>query len=46
MWGSASRDIDYPTYKHLGKKISFDDLPEQCQQLVMDDVFDLAYDWE
>lgn len=46
MWGSSSSDIDYPTYKHLGKKISFDDLPEECQRLVMRDVFDLAYDWE
>lgn len=46
MWGSASRDIDYPSYKHLGKKVSFDTLPEECQRVVMCDVFDLAYDWE
>lgn len=29
--------IDRPTYSHLGKKIKFSDLPEQCQKLVMQD---------
>ena len=29
--------IDYPTYGHLGKKISFDDLPADCQELVLSD---------
>lgn len=30
-------------YSHLGKAISFDDLPEQCRRAVMQDVFALAY---
>lgn len=42
MHGSARVDIDYPSYKHLGKKISFDQLPEDCQKLVLSDCFDLA----
>lgn len=29
--------IDYPTYGHLGKKIKFDDLPEECQSVVLAD---------
>ena len=29
--------IDYPSYKHLGKKIRFEDLPEDCKRLVIDD---------
>ncbi len=29
--------IDRPTYKHLGKKIKFTDLPEDCQKLVLSD---------
>ncbi len=29
--------IDYPSYKHLGKKIRFEDLPEDCQKLVIQD---------
>lgn len=29
--------IDYPSYKHLGKKIKFEDLPEDCKRLVIDD---------
>ena len=28
---------DKPSYKHLGKKIKFEDLPKDCQKLVMDD---------
>ena len=35
--GESDTQIDYPTYGHLGKKIKFEDLPEHCQQLVMDD---------
>lgn len=31
-------------YSHLGKPISFDDLPEQCQRLVLDDCLRLAVD--
>lgn len=33
--------VDRPTYGHLGKKISFDSLPEDCQKLVMQDYMDL-----
>ena len=29
--------IDYPSYKHLGKKIKFTDLPEDCQRAVIED---------
>ena len=33
-----SRDvIDYPTYGHLGKKIHFTDLPEDCQIMALRD---------
>lgn len=28
---------DRPTYGHLGKKIKFEDLPKDCQRLVMQD---------
>lgn len=28
---------DVPTYGHLGKKIKFDDLPEDCQKCVLQD---------
>lgn len=31
------QSIDYPTYGHLGKKIGFDSLPEDCQKVVIDD---------
>ena len=40
----SSTQIDYPSYKHLGKKIKFQDLPEKCQQCVLqtyDDLWDL-----
>jgi hypothetical protein len=29
--------IDYPKYSHLGKKIKFQDLPERCQDCVIQD---------
>jgi hypothetical protein len=29
--------IDYPKYSHLGKKIKFIDLPEDCQDCVIQD---------
>lgn len=35
--GEAPLAIDYPTYGHLGKKITFDALPEACQRAVMQD---------
>ena len=28
---------DFPTYGHLGKKIKFDDLPKDCQKVVLED---------
>lgn len=34
------KPIDYPSYKHLGKKIAFKDLPKECQDLVIDDYID------
>lgn len=34
---SMYRPIDRPTYGHLGKKIKFDDLPEDCRKLVISD---------
>lgn len=35
--GESDSPIDRPTYGHLGKKIKFDDLPEDCQKLVLSD---------
>lgn len=29
--------VDRPTYSHLGKRITFDDLPKDCQRAVMQD---------
>lgn len=37
MRGTNDTQIDRPTYSHLGKKIRFEDLPEQCQKLVIED---------
>lgn len=34
---SEFKPIDTPSYKHLGKKIEFKDLPKDCQKLVMQD---------
>ena len=33
--------IDYPTYSHLGKKITFADLPKYCQEVVISDYKDI-----
>lgn len=33
--GESSTQIDYPSYGHLGKKISFDKLPDDCQKCVL-----------
>lgn len=41
----SPQPIDTPSYKHLGKKIKFEDLPKDCQKLIMDDylyLWDLA----
>lgn len=35
--------VDRPTYSHLGKKIKFSDLPEDCKKLVMQDYL---YYWD
>lgn len=39
--GSSPTLIDRPSYGHLGKKISFKDLPEDCQKLVLLEYKDL-----
>ena len=39
--GEANEPIDKPTYKHLGKKIKFQDLPADCQTQVISDYVDL-----
>ena len=33
--------VDRPTYGHLGKKIKFEDLPKDCQTLVIQDYLEL-----
>ena len=35
--GESTKPIDRPTYSHLGKKISFNDLPEDCKECVLQD---------
>ena len=35
--GESEYPIDRPTYGHLGKKIKFDDMPADCQKLVLSD---------
>lgn len=35
--GFSDTLIDKPTYKHLGRKIKFLDLPVECQQIVVSD---------
>lgn len=45
MTSEYDRRIDWPTYGHLGKKIKFDALPEDCQRATFDiylDVWQLA----
>lgn len=39
--GSSKKQIDRPSYKHLGKKITFNDLPKDCQTLVSSDYNDI-----
>lgn len=34
-YGESDTQIDYPTYGHLGKKIKFADLTEDCKKCVM-----------
>jgi hypothetical protein len=35
--GESDHLIDYPTYSHLGKKIRFENLPPDCQKVVVSD---------
>ena len=37
----TNTQIDYPSYGHLGKKITFDQLPTDCQKCVMQTYVDL-----
>ena len=32
--GENHAQIDYPVYSHLGKKIKFDNLPDECKKCV------------
>ena len=41
--GSSRTQIDYPSYRHLGKKVKFDDLTENCKLCVLQTYKDL---WE
>jgi hypothetical protein len=43
LHGNHDQVIDYPSYRHLGKKIKFEDLPEICQKLILRDYNDI---WE
>lgn len=40
-WNKGESAIDRPTYGHLGKKISFEQLPKDCQKLVWQTYTDL-----
>jgi len=35
--GCSETPIDTPTYGHLGRKITFEELPEDCRRLVLKD---------
>jgi hypothetical protein len=35
--GESATIIDWPVYGNLGRKIKFQDLPEDCQKLAMED---------
>jgi hypothetical protein len=39
--GESDRQIDYPRYGHLGKKIKFAELPDDCRKLVLSDYREL-----
>lgn len=41
MHGGHKEQIDRPGYGHLGKKISFQQLPDDCRALVLRDYCDL-----
>lgn len=39
--GESSTQIDYPSYKHLGKKIKFSELTDKCKECVLQTYNDL-----
>lgn len=41
--GFSATPIDRPAYAHIGKKISFDDLPEDCKTFVLQEY---VYMWD
>jgi hypothetical protein len=44
---SSKKQIDTPSYSHLGKKVKFEDLPEKVQQCIKQtyvDIWDLPTD--
>jgi hypothetical protein len=41
MHGSSPEQIDRPRSSHLGRRISFEKLPEDCRRLVLADYRDL-----
>jgi hypothetical protein len=41
MHGESNTQIDYPSYGHLGKKITFDALPIDCQKCALQTYVDL-----
>ena len=41
QFGEVFGPIDRPRYGHLGRKISFEDLPERCRKVVLRDYRDL-----
>ena len=41
QFGEVFGPIDRPRYGHLGRKISFEDLPEGCRKVVLDDYREL-----
>lgn len=41
--GSSNEPIDYPTYSHLGKKVKWDSLTDECKEVVTETYNEL---WE
>lgn len=39
--GESDMPIDRPTYGHLGKRIRFEDLPDDCKTVVIEDYMDI-----
>lgn len=40
--GQSKYPIDKPSYKHLGRRIAFSKLPENCKKLVISDLEQLT----